>query len=140
MAYMIKRNPYWRDTFGLERVLNRMMEMETEALPSGFPLDVIENEQEYQVKASIAGFEPDKIDITYDDNTLSIRGEVKNENLENEKSKYHVRERNYGSFYRGISLPGVIDADKITAENSNGILTVHLPKKPETQPRKININ
>ncbi|MEN6579610.1 MAG: Hsp20/alpha crystallin family protein, partial [Anaerolineaceae bacterium] len=56
-----------------------------------------------------------------------------------EEGKYHIRERSYGSFYRSISMPGVIDPDKITAETDNGILVIHLPKKPETQPKKIAI-
>ncbi|HOZ37685.1 MAG TPA: Hsp20/alpha crystallin family protein [Anaerolineaceae bacterium] len=119
--------------------MNRFFDMDTEQLPSGFPLDVIENDQEYIVKASVAGFDPEKIEITYDDNTLSIKGEVEEENKESEQGKYHIRERSYGSFYRSISMPGVIDAEQISAETDNGILVVHLPKKPETQPKKISV-
>lgn len=120
--------------------MNRFFDMESEPLPSGFPLDVIENDAEYVVKAAVAGFDPEKIEITYDDNTLSIKGEVQEENTGAEEGKYHIRERSYGSFYRSISMPGVIDADKITADTDNGILVVHLPKKPETQPKKISIS
>jgi HSP20 family protein len=120
--------------------MNRFFDMESEPLPSGFPLDVIENDSEYIVKAAVAGFDPEKIEITYDDNTLSIKGEVQEENTGAEEGKYHIRERSYGSFYRSISMPGVIDADKITADTDNGILVVHLPKKPETQPKKISIS
>ncbi len=139
MAYMIRRTPYWRNQYNLERAMNRFFDMDTEQLPSGFPLDVIENDQEYIVKASVAGFDPEKIEITYDDNTLSIKGEVEEENKESEQGKYHIRERSYGSFYRSISMPGVIDAEQISAETDNGILVVHLPKKPETQPKKISV-
>jgi HSP20 family protein len=120
--------------------MNQFFDMESEPLPSGFPLDVIENDSEYIVKAAVAGFDPEKIEITYDDNTLSIKGEVQEENTGAEEGKYHIRERSYGSFYRSISMPGVIDADKITADTDNGILVVHLPKKPETQPKKISIS
>ena len=139
MAYMIRRTPYWRNQYNLERAMNRFFDIDTEQLPSGFPLDVIENDQEYIVKASVAGFDPEKIEITYDDNTLSIKGEVEEENKESEQGKYHIRERSYGSFYRSISMPGVIDAEQISAETDNGILVVHLPKKPETQPKKISV-
>ena len=140
MAYMIRRTPYWRNQYYLERAMNRFFDMDTEQLPSGFPLDVIENDQEYIVKASVAGFDPEKIEITYDDNTLSIKGEVTEENKESEEGKYHIRERSFGSFYRSISMPGVIDAEQISAETDNGILVVHLPKKPETQPKKIAVS
>src|SRR5690606_34517007 len=91
------------------------------------------------VKASVAGFDPEKIEITYDDNTLSIKGEIQEESVDAQEGKYHIRERSYGSFYRSISMPGVIDSEKITADTDNGILVVHLPKKPETQPKKISI-
>ncbi|MEL7626932.1 MAG: Hsp20/alpha crystallin family protein [Anaerolineaceae bacterium] len=139
MAYMIRRSPYWRNQYNLERAMNRFFDMDSEQLPSGFPLDVVETDKEYTVKADVAGFEPDKIEITYDDNTLSIKGEVKDDNENAEEGKYHIRERSYGSFYRSITMPGVIDSDNITADTENGILVVHLPKKPETQPKKINV-
>jgi HSP20 family protein len=119
--------------------MNRFFDLESEPLPSGFPLDVIENDSEYIVKAAVAGFDPEKIEITYDDNTLSIKGEVKEENENAEEGKYHIRERSYGSFYRSITMPGVIDAEQITADTDNGVLVVDLPKKPETQPKKISI-
>lgn len=120
--------------------MNRIFDLETEQLPSGFPLDVIENDAEYIVKASVAGFDPEKMEITYDDNTLSIKGEIEEENKDFEEGKYHIRERSFGSFYRSISMPGVIEADAISADSENGILTIRLPKKPETQPKKINVS
>ncbi len=55
MAYMIRRTPYWRNQYNLDRVMNRFMDFESEPLPSGFPLDVIESDTEYVVKASVAG-------------------------------------------------------------------------------------
>ena len=140
MAYMIRRSPYWRNEENLERAMRKFFDVDTESLPSGFPLDVIENDTEYTVKASVAGFDPNKIDISYDDNILSIKGEVADENVDEQAGKYHIRERYYGNFQRSISMPGVVDADKISAETENGILVVHLPKKPETQPKKISVN
>ena len=120
--------------------MRKFFDVDTESLPSGFPLDVIENDTEYTVKASVAGFDPNKIDISYDDNILSIKGEVADENVDEQAGKYHIRERYYGNFQRSISMPGVVDADRISAETENGILVVHLPKKPETQPKKISVN
>ena len=99
MAYMIRRSPYWRNQYNLERAMNQFLDMESEPLPSGFPLDVIESDTEFVVKASVAGFDPKKIEITYDDNTLSIKGEVNEESADAEERKYHIRERSYGSFY-----------------------------------------
>lgn len=138
MAYMIRRRPFGRDPYW-----NRMMEQflgeDSEPLPSGFPLDVIENEQEFLVRASMAGFDTTKLEITYDNNTLTIKGEVNEENPDEGEGKYHVRERRYGSFVRSITMPELIVPDEISAVSDNGILTIKLPKKPETQPRKITI-
>jgi len=139
MAYMIRRNPYWKDMYNFEKAMNRFFDMDSEPLPSGFPLDVIENDKEYRVKANMAGFDPKNIEITYDNNTLSVKGEVEEENKNEEEGKYHVRERNYGFFYRSVTMPGLVDADAISAESKNGVLIIHLPKKPEAQPRKIEV-
>ncbi len=86
MAYRITRYPYWRRGSNLENMIDRMFDLDSEPLPSGFPLDVLETDQEYTIKASVAGFDPEKIEITYDDNTLSIRGEVSDETVDEEKA------------------------------------------------------
>ena len=119
MAYRSTRYPNWRRGSNLEQVMNRMLEMESEPLPSGFPLDVLESDSEYTIKASIAGFDPERIEITYDDNTLSIRGEILEENTNGEEGKYHIRERSFGSFYRGISMPGVILSQLVTMTSAS---------------------
>lgn len=139
MAYMIRRRPLGRDPYW-----NNMMEHffgeNSEPLPSGFPLDVIEGDQEFQVRASLAGFDPAKVEITYDNNTLTIKGEVQEENVDEGEGKYHIRERRFGSFVRSITMPELIEQSGISADSDNGVLTVHLPKKPETQPRRIQVS
>lgn len=140
MAYMIRRNPWWRDQENWIRAMDRFFDTDSESTVYGFPIDLIENDKEYLVKASVAGFDPKKIDITYDNNTLSIKGEVEQENVKEEEGKYHVRERSYGSFYRSITMPGLVDQTQISADTENGILTVHLPKRPEAQPKKIEVS
>ena len=87
MTYMMRPTPYWRNQYALERALNRFFDLDTEQLPSSFPVDVIENDEEYIVKASAPGFDPEKIEITYEDNTLSIRGEVGEENMQFDEGK-----------------------------------------------------
>jgi len=99
-------------------------------------LDVTETDDEYVVKASIPGISPDDLEISYKNNTLTIKGEMKEEK-EVEDAKYHMRERRYGSFGRTISLPTAIDADAIEAGYDQGVLTLHLPKTEEAKPKKI---
>ena len=104
----------------------------------GLALDVIEQEDEFLVKASIPGINPDDLEITFTDNVLTIKGETKAEE-EVKEGNYHLRERRYGSFARSISLGSRITADKIQANYENGILTLHLPKAEEVKPKRIAI-
>lgn len=102
------------------------------------PLDVTENENEYVVKASIPGMKPEDLDITYNNNMLTIRGETKSEE-EKEDTRYHLRERRFGSFSRSITLPTSVNAGKIKASYDAGVLTLQLPKAEESKPRRIQI-
>ena len=101
-------------------------------------LDVVENDDEFIVKASLPGINPDDLEITFSDNKLTIKGEVTEEE-ELEEVHYHLRERRYGSFTRSIKLPSGIEADKIVAKYDSGVLNLHLPKVEEVKPKKITI-
>ncbi|HLE51593.1 MAG TPA: Hsp20/alpha crystallin family protein [Anaerolineales bacterium] len=101
-------------------------------------LDVAESEDEFTVKASIPGINPDDLEITFTNNTLTIKGETKEEK-EVEQAHYHLRERRYGSFARSITLPAGIEAEKIQANYEAGVLKLRLPKAEEVKPKKIAI-
>jgi HSP20 family protein len=142
MANIELRRRFPRDVFGIEPYLDRLFDLDTSLwdLPAtSFPIDVIENDNEYLVRASVAGFDPEQLEITFENNTLTIKGEIKEENKEEQQGRYHIRERYAGTFYRSVSLPGMIDQNQISAETDNGVLTIHLPKKPEAQPKRIEV-
>jgi HSP20 family protein len=101
-------------------------------------LDVAETDNDFVVKASLPGISPDDLEITYNNNLLTIKGEVKEEK-EVEEPRYHLRERRYGSFSRTISLPSTVKADAIEATYEAGVLTLHLPKAEEAKPKRIPI-
>jgi len=101
-------------------------------------LDVAETVDEFLVKASLPGIEPDDLEITYNNNVLTIKGETQSEH-EVEEQRYHLRERRSGSFSRSISLPSTVDADHIQASYTAGVLTLHLPKLEEAKPRRIQV-
>ena len=101
-------------------------------------LDVAESEDEFTVKASIPDINPDDLEITFTNNTLTIKGETKEEK-DVEKAHYHLRERRYGSFARSITLPAGIETDKIQANYEVGVLKLRLPKAEEVKPKKIAI-
>ena len=94
-------------------------------------LDVKENEKEIVVKADLPGMDEKDINLTIHNGVLSLRGEKKSEHTD-ERENYHVMERSYGSFQRSIRLPDTIDEDKAEARFDKGVLTITLPKRPET--------
>jgi HSP20 family protein len=102
------------------------------------PLDMIEEEGQYVVKASMPGIVPEDVEITLTDNVLTIKGESKRESESNERN-YHVRERHYGSFMRQIALPMPVNADEVEATHENGVLTLRLPKSEAAKPKKISV-
>ena len=104
----------------------------------GLALDVVEKEDEFLVKASVPGINPDDLDITFTDNVLTIKGETKSDE-EKDEGNYHLRERRFGSFSRSISLGSHITSEKIQASYENGVLTLHLPKAEEVKPKRISI-
>lgn len=145
MNYITRWNPY-RDMALMRRSMDRMMENffgEGEDWPEtvtwGVALDVKENENEFVVEASLPGVKPDDVDVTFSNNTLTIKGEVRSEE-EKEESRYHLRERRYGMFSRSISLPRGIDGENIEASYNAGVLTLRLPKREEVKPKRIEIH
>jgi HSP20 family protein len=105
----------------------------------GLALDIVENKDEFLVKASLPGMNPDDLEITYTQNLLTIKGELKAEE-EVKDAQYHLRERRYGSFTRSVTLPAKVNAEKIDAKYENGVLTLHLPKAEEVKPKRISIH
>ncbi|MGC9453615.1 MAG: Hsp20/alpha crystallin family protein [Phycisphaerae bacterium] len=106
---------------------------------SWFPaLDISEREDSVVVQAEIPGMKRDDIDISVQDNHLTISGEKK-ESEEHKEGEYYHSERRYGTFRREIPLPAGVDADNVDATYRDGVLTVTLPKSEEAKPRKIEI-
>jgi HSP20 family protein len=102
------------------------------------PLDVVETENEFLVKASLPGINPDDLDITYSNGAISIKGEMKEEKDVKEQ-QFHLRERRFGSFFRTVSLPSTVKADAIDAKYVSGVLTLRLPKSEEAKPKRISV-
>jgi HSP20 family protein len=96
-----------------------------------------EDERSYWVQAALPGLERKDIEIVVEDEVLTIKGERK-EDLSKDRT-YFVREFNRGSFVRSFKLPNTADQTKVAATYQNGVLTVELPKREETKPRRITI-
>ena len=143
MKLMTVRNPFLREMdawrSAMENMLNEVPTLSySEDRPWALALDVAENEDNFVVKASLAGIDPDDLDITLTDNVLTIKGEIKEEK-EKEEGVYHLRERRYGMFQRSIALPVPVNAEKIDAVYKDGVLTLTIPKVEEIKPKKISV-
>jgi HSP20 family protein len=102
------------------------------------PIDVIENENDFLIKASIPGIDPDDLEIVFENNVLTIKGEISGYE-ETDIARYHIRERTFGKFSRSFSLPTLIDETSITADYDAGVLTLNLPKSEEAKPKRIEV-
>ncbi len=102
-----------------------------------FPLvNLSEDTDNYYVRAELPGMDSENIEISATENSISIAGErIIPEEKDN--VRYHRRERESGNFSRMISLPGAIDADKVEAKFSEGILSIKLPKSESMKPKQI---
>ena len=101
-------------------------------------LDVCEDDNSYSVKASLPGIDPADLDISFSENTLTIQGETQAVSVE-ENAKWHLRERSFGRFVRSITMPATVNADDISADYEDGVLTLTLPKAEEVKPLIIAV-
>jgi HSP20 family protein len=102
-------------------------------------LDMEETDDAIIVKADVPGVDPKDLDIRVTGDVLTIKGEKRTEEEEKTRERHRV-ERSYGAFSRSVTLPEVVDPDKIQAEVKSGVLTVTMPKKAEAKARKIQID
>lgn len=101
-------------------------------------VDIRETEDAYEVLADLPGFDKKNVDITLENNVLTLRGERKWESDE-EKQTYRRIERAYGEFTRSFSLPTQVSAEKVEARFADGVLTITIPKAEESKPRRITV-
>jgi len=139
---LVRWNPY-RELNYMRRMVDRVYDEnlaqrwnDAERAASPLALDVKESDEAYVVKATLPGIDPQDVEITYNNKTLTIQGELKSEE-EQENERYHMRERYSGKFYRQLRLPIPVNDDAIDAKYEHGILTLTLPKSEELKPKKI---
>ena len=102
-------------------------------------VDIYEDEKKVMLKMEVPGIEQKDLDVSVENNTLTVKGERKFEAEEKEQN-FHRIERRYGSFYRSFSLPTTVDTEGVAASYNAGVLKLELKKKPEAQPKQIKVN
>lgn len=101
-------------------------------------VDIREDGDRFVILADIPGVDPKDIEIHMDKGILSLRGERRSDKTD-ESGRYSRVERAHGVFYRRFALPDSANADGITAVGRHGVLQIDIPKKPETTPRRIQV-
>lgn len=134
-------NPYTDLADSIEKLFNEGLIQNLDESPRIWApaVDVVEEETAYLIKADIPGLTREDVHVEVDKNTLTIRGEKKEEKEEKGK-RYYRKERTHGTFTRSFSLPDNVDADSIKAVHKEGVLELTIPKKEKEKPRKIEVS
>jgi HSP20 family protein len=145
MANLIRWEPI-REMSGMRDVMDRLFDdgfirslspalWDVASVPT---MDLYQTADDIVIKMGLPGVKPEDIQISVTNGVLTIRGEVKEEKEEKQKT-YHLRERRYGSFSRSVSLTSNVSADKSDAEFEDGVLTLTLPKAEEAKAKTITV-
>lgn len=137
---LIKWSPFLGDNY-----FDDMDKMISEFMPAtrnnnGFmpAVDMYEDKDNVIIETQLAGIDPEKIDISIENDVLCIKGEGEKK-TEVEEKNYYRKEIRRGSFYRSIPLPARVLGDKASAIAEEGILKISVPKAPEAKPKSIKI-
>ena len=130
---MLMRTDPFRD---LDRLTDAMFG--TAARPSALPMDAYRDSGSFVVQIEIPGVDPDAIDLTVEQNVLTVHAERKPA-YGNDVERV-VGERSYGVFSRQLFLGDTLDADRLTASYDAGVLTLRIPVAEQAKPRKISIS
>ena len=103
---------------------------------SGF--EVSETDDEIRIKAELPGMGEKDIEVSIDENNLTIRGKHE-ERREEKKRNYHVSEMSHGSFFRSFPLSAAVDREKATGKFKHGVLTLTLPKTEQAKAERKRI-
>ena len=142
---IIRGNP-WREARTLRQAMDELFEdsfvrpregqLERTERRLRLPLDVYTTPEEIVIIASLPGLTPEEVDVTIDDDRLTIRGELRPP-LQN--VDYLFQERAYGPFSRTLTLNVPVETDAAEAVFENGVLTLTLPKAEESKPKSIEV-
>lgn len=102
-------------------------------------IDVSENDHAYVVRAELPGVKKEDLDVTINDGMLTINAETRYEHDEKQKGRVIRQERRYGKYVRSMRLGNDVDDSKVSADYTDGILTLTLPKSEEVKPKKIDV-
>lgn len=139
MRGLIRWNPFLDSFEEMDKIFSEF----SPALGSGqagfMPaVDMYEDKDNVIVETQLAGIDPEKVDISIENDVLTIKGEGEKKS-EVEDKNYYKKEIRRGSFYRSVPLPTHVIGDKASASAEDGVLKIAIPKSPESKPKTIRI-
>lgn len=142
---IVKYDPF-RDLRSLQDEMNRLFSgtfsrgSQDEVLRGAWSpsVDIFENKNEIVLEAELPGMNAEDVNISIENNVLTLHGERKFEKKD-ESDNFHRVERSYGSFTRSFTLPPTVSSENANAEFNNGVLRLTLAKREEAKPRRIEI-
>ena len=135
MTLLMKPEPFSSE---FNRLFNTLFD-ESRAQRWVPPMDLVESDDHFLLKADLPGLGEEDVSIEIRDNALTISGERKAEHEQRERGWYRV-ERATGRFSRSLTLPDGVDPDAVRAEFDKGVLEVWIPKPEQRKPRRVQIN
>lgn len=121
-----------------EDAVTRLMSEPRTGRPWSPAVDIVETEEALTLKADLPDVKIEDIDVRVENNTLTVTGHRKFEK-EDKLKGYHRIERSYGDFTRSFAIPTAFNTDAITADYTNGLLTITLPRKEAAKPRQVKV-
>lgn len=101
-------------------------------------IDMYEDGANIVIKTPLAGIDPNNVEVSVDNGTLTIKGEARTEHEIDEKN-YYRKEIRSGSFFRQVALPSGVKEDEVNAEFADGVLKITAPKTGESKPKQVHV-
>ena len=135
---LIKWHPFLDSFEDMDKMFSEFMP--TKQGQAGFvpAVDMYEDKDNVIVETQLAGIDPENVDISIENDVLSIQGKSEKKS-EVEDKNYYRKEIRRGSFYRSVPLPTHVLGDKADAIAEDGVLKISIPKAPEAKPKTIKI-
>jgi HSP20 family protein len=140
---VVRWNP-WTDLFDLHTQLDKLVQPAAHSASRNgieyttLPVDIRQTDAAFVVEASVPGFSPDDVEVTFDDGALTITGRH-NSSETTKDATYVRRERRTTSVFRQVGLPADVRAEDITASFENGVLRIEIPRAQKAQPKRIPV-
>ncbi len=137
---LIRWSPMWPFDEEMERMMRDFPKSEGLVSQKGFvpDIDLYQTDDSVVVETPLAGVDPDDVDISIENDVLTIKGSMEKKSEVQEKD-YWRKEVHTGSFYRQIALPTHVMGDKTEAQFENGVLKVTMPKAAQVKAKKIEV-